>query len=69
MMLKRAMKGELDLMGPAMAVSKEIMSIPDFGADEEEGLFLAEKKSVAQSEEGSPDGFWSRCAKIHDETL
>lgn len=44
MLLKRAMKGELDLMGPAMAVSKEIMSIPDFGADEEEGLFIAEKK-------------------------
>ena len=31
MMLKRAMKGKLDLMGPAMAVSKELMSIPDFG--------------------------------------
>lgn len=44
MLLKRAMKGELDLMGPAMAVGKEIMSIPDFGSDEEEGLFVAEKK-------------------------
>ncbi len=46
MLLKRAMKGELDLMGPAMAVGKEIMSIPDFGSDEEEGLFIAEKKVV-----------------------
>lgn len=44
MLLKRAMKGELNLMGPAMAVGKEIMSIPDFGAEEEEGLFVAEKK-------------------------
>ena len=44
MLLKRAMKGELDLMGPAMAVGKEIMSIPDFGGDEEEGLFVVEKK-------------------------
>lgn len=44
MLLKRAMKGELNLMGPAMAVAKEIMSIPDFNADEEEGLFSAEKK-------------------------
>ena len=44
MILKRTMKGELDLMGPAMAVSKEIMSIPDFSADEEEVLFAAEKK-------------------------
>lgn len=38
MMLKAAMKGELDLMGPAMKVSGELMSIPDFGA-EEEGTF------------------------------
>ncbi|GAB3502108.1 acyl-CoA dehydrogenase family protein [Spirosoma knui] len=44
MLLKRAMKGELDLMGPAMAVAKEIMSIPDFNTEEEEGLFVAEKK-------------------------
>jgi len=44
MLLKRAMKGELDLMGPAMAIAKEIMSIPDFSSEEEEGLFLAEKK-------------------------
>jgi alkylation response protein AidB-like acyl-CoA dehydrogenase len=35
MTLKRAMKGKLDLMGPAMAVSKELMSIPDFGSEEE----------------------------------
>ena len=46
MLLKRAMKGELDLMGPAMAVSKEIMSIPDFGADEDESPFAAEKKVI-----------------------
>jgi len=31
MILKKAMKGQLDLMGPAMAVSKQLMSIPDFG--------------------------------------
>lgn len=31
MILKKAMKGELDLMGPAMAVAGELMSIPDFG--------------------------------------
>ena len=46
MMLKRAMKGELDLMGPAMKVSQELMSIPDFGA-EEEALFVKEKKYIA----------------------
>jgi alkylation response protein AidB-like acyl-CoA dehydrogenase len=47
MLLKRAMKGELDLMTPAMAVQKELMSIPDFGA-EDEALFSAEKKILAQ---------------------
>lgn len=33
MILKKAMKGELDLMTPAMAVQKELMSIPDFGEE------------------------------------
>ena len=46
MILKRAIKGQLDVMGPAMAVGKEIMSIPDFGTDDEEILFAAEKKVV-----------------------
>lgn len=46
MMLKRAMKGKLDLMGPAMNVQKELMSIPDFG-NEEEGAFSKEKKIIA----------------------
>lgn len=45
MVLKRAMKGKLDLMGPAMAVQKELMSIPDFGA-EEEGAFAKERKYI-----------------------
>lgn len=34
MLLKRAMKGQIDLMSPAMAVQKELMSIPDFNTDE-----------------------------------
>jgi alkylation response protein AidB-like acyl-CoA dehydrogenase len=34
MLLKRAMKGELDLMTPAMAVQKELLEIPDFSEDE-----------------------------------
>ena len=46
MTLKRAMGGRLDLMGPAMAVQKELMSIPDFGA-EDETPFAKEKKLVA----------------------
>ncbi len=46
MILKRAMKGELDIMAPAMAVGKEIMSIPDFSSDDTESLFAAEKKVI-----------------------
>jgi hypothetical protein len=45
MILKRAMKGKLDLMGPAMAVSKELMSIPDFG-NEDDGTFATERKAI-----------------------
>lgn len=46
MTLKRAMGGRLDLMNPAMGVQKELMSIPDFGA-EDEAPFAKEKKLVA----------------------
>jgi alkylation response protein AidB-like acyl-CoA dehydrogenase len=46
MIMKRAMKGQLDVMGPAMAVGKEILSIPDFGGDEDESIFAAEKKAI-----------------------
>ena len=46
MMLKRAMKGELDLMGPAQAVAGELLAIPDFG-EEDDAPLAAEKKIVA----------------------
>lgn len=45
MILRKAMKGELDLLTPAMAVGNELMSIPDFG-DADDSLFAAEKKYV-----------------------
>ena len=45
MILKRAMKGELDLMGPAMAVQKELMGIPEFGNGEQK-LFDEETKVI-----------------------
>jgi alkylation response protein AidB-like acyl-CoA dehydrogenase len=46
MVLKRAMKGRLDIMGPAMSVQKELMSIPDFGSADDEA-FAKEKKIVS----------------------
>jgi len=45
MLLKKAMKGKLDLMGPAQAVAGELMEIPDFG-NEPEGLLEAEMQVV-----------------------
>jgi alkylation response protein AidB-like acyl-CoA dehydrogenase len=46
MVLKRALKGRIDLMGAAMNVQKELMSIPDFG-DESDSPFAAEEKAIA----------------------
>jgi alkylation response protein AidB-like acyl-CoA dehydrogenase len=46
MMLKRALKGELDLMGAATKVAGELMSIPDFGAGDDDSLFSKEKKYI-----------------------
>lgn len=43
MILRRAMKGELDLMGPAMKVAGELMSIPEMGSAPE-GVFGNEHK-------------------------
>ena len=46
MTLKRAMQGRLNLMGPAMSIQKELMSIPDFSTDDDV-LFAKEKKLIA----------------------
>jgi alkylation response protein AidB-like acyl-CoA dehydrogenase len=42
--LKRAMKGRINLMGAAMAVQKELMSVPESGTNE--GAFAAELKAI-----------------------
>jgi alkylation response protein AidB-like acyl-CoA dehydrogenase len=39
MLLKKAMKGELDLMGPAMKVANELMSIPESPEDDGKPMF------------------------------
>ncbi len=46
MLLKRAMKGQLNLLGPAQAVQKELMSIPDFG-EQDDRLLAAEDRYIA----------------------
>jgi len=51
-LIKRAMKGELDIMTPAMAVAEELMGIPDFGSasmdyfEEYHQLIIKLKKSI-----------------------
>ncbi len=44
MIIKRAMKGELDVMGPAMAVAKELTSVPSFASPDLSKPFAAEKE-------------------------
>ena len=46
MLLKRAMKGKIDLMTPAQAVQKELMAIPDLSNGQEE-ILTREEKAVA----------------------
>jgi alkylation response protein AidB-like acyl-CoA dehydrogenase len=45
-LLKRAMGGKIDLMGPAMSVQKELMSVPDFGGDDDNSALAKEAKAV-----------------------
>jgi alkylation response protein AidB-like acyl-CoA dehydrogenase len=47
-LLKKAMKGEIDLIGPAMKIQQEVMSIPDFGASEPEGFLAKEARQIDQ---------------------
>jgi alkylation response protein AidB-like acyl-CoA dehydrogenase len=46
MLLKRAMKGQLDLMGPAQAVAQELMGIPEM-PEPDDSLLADEKRMVA----------------------
>jgi alkylation response protein AidB-like acyl-CoA dehydrogenase len=46
LMLKRAMKGELDLMTPAMKIADELMEIPDFDFDDS-AAYATENRLVA----------------------
>ncbi len=46
MLLKRAMKGELDIYGPAMDVSKELTSVPSFATIDKSVLFNGEKAVI-----------------------
>jgi alkylation response protein AidB-like acyl-CoA dehydrogenase len=46
MLLKKALKGELDLMTPAMEIANDLMSIPSFETPDYSELFAEEKEMI-----------------------
>ncbi len=52
MLVKRSMKGRLDLLGPAMGIQKELMSIPEFG-NEPEGFLAKELKAIQNAKKAA----------------
>ena len=48
MLVKKALKGHVDLLGPATAVGEELMGIPSFDAPDFAELFAEEKDLVAR---------------------
>ncbi|MEL4307667.1 acyl-CoA dehydrogenase family protein [Joostella sp. CR20] len=48
MLIKKAMKGHVDLLGPATAVKDELMGIPSFDTPDYSALFTEEKEMIAK---------------------
>lgn len=48
MLIKKAMKGHVDLLGPATAVGKELMGIPSFETPDYSALLSEEKAMIAK---------------------
>ncbi|WP_121965071.1 acyl-CoA dehydrogenase family protein [Myroides sp. N17-2] len=48
MLIKKAMKGHVDLLGPAMKVADELMSIPSFDVPDYSELFAEEKEMISK---------------------
>ena len=48
MLVKKAMKGHVDLLGPAMKVQEELMGIPSFETPDYSELFSEEKDMIAK---------------------
>lgn len=53
MLTKRAMAGKLDLLSPALAVQKELTSVPDFGSSDDETPFAEEKKAIKNAKKAA----------------
>jgi len=48
MLIKKAMKGHVDLLGPAMKVAEELVGIPSFETPDYTALFAEEKEMIAK---------------------
>jgi len=48
MLIKKAMKGHVDLLGPASKVQEELMGIPSFDAPDYSELFAEEKEMISK---------------------
>tara|TARA_B100000787_G_scaffold159892_2_gene138450 strand:- start:27790 stop:29598 length:1809 start_codon:yes stop_codon:yes gene_type:complete len=48
MLIKKAMKGHIDLLGPATAVGEELMGIPSFDTPDYSVLFAEEKEMITK---------------------
>jgi len=48
MLIKKAMKGHVDLLGPATAVGEELMGIPSFDTPDYSELFTEEKEMISK---------------------
>lgn len=48
MLIKKAMKGHVDLLGPAMKVAEELVGIPDFNTPDYSELFAEEKELLGK---------------------
>ena len=48
MLIKKAMKGHVDLLGPASAVAAELMGIPSFETPDYSALFAEEKEMIVK---------------------
>ncbi len=48
MLVKKAMKGHVDLLGPAMSVADELMGIPSFDTPDYSKLFSEEKEMISR---------------------
>lgn len=48
-LLKKGMRGEINIMGPAKAVMGELMSIPSFGSNGDDNVFAEERKAIRKA--------------------